>query len=111
VNREGQEESLGIPADIYSFPDVSPDGTKVALQLGVAGADIWTSDPARKTLSKLTTDPASDFAPRWTPDGHHVVFTSDRDPDRGLFMKAADGTGSAERLVTIANLVWLSPDG
>ena len=26
-------------------------------------------------------------------------------------MKAADGTGPVERLVTIANLVWLSPHG
>ena len=108
VNREGQEELLGIPADVYTFLDVSPDGTKVALHLR---ADIWISEPARKTLSKLTTDPAPDFTPLWTPDGRHVVFTSDREGPRGLFMKAADGTGPVERLVTIANLVWLSPHG
>ena len=31
--------------------------------------DVWTLDLERNTLSKLTTDPAMDNYPLWTPDG------------------------------------------
>jgi Tol biopolymer transport system component len=51
-------------------------------------------------MTRLTFDPAEDTWPLWTPDGQHVVFGSTRDGARGLFRKAADGTGTVERLTT-----------
>jgi serine/threonine-protein kinase len=65
--------------------------------------DVWIYDLARETSSRVTFDPATDSRQVWTRDGQRVVFSSARGrvgaPDN-LFWKAADGTGSVERLTT-----------
>ena len=118
VDREGREEPLALPPGGYQRVRVSPDGTRLAVQVsGPEGIDVWTSDLARGTLSILTPDPATDQNPLWTLDGERVVFSSDREP-QGLFWKAADGRGPVEPLLTAAdaqagqlNPVDWSPDG
>lgn len=72
---------------------------------------------ARGTLTRLTTDDASDSNPLWSPGGRRVAFSSDRNGRQEVFWQAADGSGSAERLLTmddsvtsIVPCVW-SPDG
>ena len=99
VDREGREEALDLPPGGYSWPHVSPDGSRVAVAMeGPEVTDVWISDVVRGTLSILTPDPASDTAPLWTQDGERVVFRSDREPP-GLFWKVADGSGTAESLL------------
>ena len=66
------------------------------------GTDVWTYDFARATRSRLTTDPAADRSPLWTPDGQRIVFTSTRAGYPELFWRPADGTGSDERLLARA---------
>ena len=73
---------------------------------------MWTYDLARATLSRLTTDPAPDTRPLWTPDGQRIVFTSTRARYPELFWRPADGTGSDERLVArVKDLVDLRGTG
>ena len=99
VDREGREEPLAIPVLAYRTPRVSPDGTRVAVDvLGPEGGDIWIHDLSRGTETILTTDPANDYGPLWTPDGEWVVFTSTREGQVGVFQKRADTPGDAERL-------------
>ncbi len=62
-------------------------------------------------MSRLTTDPAEDRSPLWTPDGQRIVFASNREGTWGLFWKAADGTGDVERLVTREGVPYLAPYG
>ncbi len=81
VNRDGQEEPLldHLPA-IYERPRVSPDGTKVAVDVNDAGnLDIWVYGVSVATRTRLTSGPATDIGPAWSPDGERVVFWSDRD--------------------------------
>jgi len=67
---------------------------------------------SRGTLSRLTTDPAPDTHPLWTPDGQRIIFRSTRAGYSELFWRPADGTGSDERLLTRAkNLVDLVATG
>ena len=98
VDRQGREEPLGAPPRPYFHPRLSPDGTRVAVAIEDQENDIWVWDFARRTLDRLTFDPAPDFAPVWTPDRRHLVFFSQRVTEPGLFWQPADGTGAAERL-------------
>jgi serine/threonine-protein kinase len=115
VDRQGQETPLGAPPRVYGQPRLSPDGTRVAVQAPVdQNADIWIWDLARATLTRLTSDPASDIGPVWTSDSRRVVFSSNRAGPFNLFRQAADGTGAVERLVESPNpqtASSLSPDG
>ena len=97
VDREGDETLLDSPPLDYTRPRVSPDGTRVAVDVGGAGAsDIWIHDLGRGTEAILTTDATIDRAPLWTPDGERVVFYSDRDGSAALFSKLVDTPGEAE---------------
>ena len=64
---------------------------------------MLTYDVARAVPSRLTTDPARDRSPLWTPDGQRLIFTSNRSGYAELFWRPADGTGSDEPLLTRAN--------
>ena len=105
IDRQGREESLNAPPQNYTYPRLSPDGTRVALDVGggIAGRDIWIWDLARETLTRLTFDPQPDTHPVWTPDGKRMVFSSMRQGPRNLFWQAADGSGAVERLTESPN--------
>ena len=117
VDREGREEAINLPPNSYGIPRLSPDGTRVAVQINDPD-NIDVSELARRTLTKVTTDSAADFTGVWSPDGERVVFTSLRDdgPGQGLFWRAFDGTGPVEQLMTLdaagpLNAYGWSPDG
>ena len=101
VDREGSETPLDSPVLGYTRPRVSPDGTRVAVDVGAGGtADIWIHDLERGTEAILTTDATADRAPLWTPDGERVVFYSNRDGG-GLFSKLVDTPGEADLVMTV----------
>jgi len=117
VNRDGSEQVLAAPARPYSYPRVSPDGTRIAVDVRDAESDIWVWSVERATLTRLTFDPLFDRFPVWSPDGRRIAFSSQRDGSRGnTFWQMADGTGQPERLAKGANNSQVfptsfSPDG
>ena len=99
VDRQGHEQEIAAPARPYVAARLSPDGTRVALEIEDQDNDIWVWDLARATLTRVTTDPGLDQSPVWMPDGRRLVFSSQAGGVLGsLFWQAADGTGAAERL-------------
>jgi len=99
VDRSGHEEPTGAPAQSYTYPRVSPDGTRVAAATTDGDEDLWIWDFGRKTMTKLTAGPDMDTYPVWTPDSRSIVFRSG--PAGGssdVYRRAADGTGTLERL-------------
>jgi serine/threonine-protein kinase len=114
VDRQGREEPLKAPPRLYLYPRLSPDGTRVALDVRDQERDIWIWDLARETLTRFTFDPRPDTHPLWTPDGQRVLFRSARSGPFNLFWQAADGTGTVERLTESQNNPTanaFSPDG
>jgi eukaryotic-like serine/threonine-protein kinase len=101
VNRQGKEEPLSAAPDRYTTPRISPDGTKVALTVGLSdNKDIWIWDIVRKTMTRLTLDEGSDSDPIWTLDGKRIIYSSSRQSvggQTGLWWKSADGTGEVEQ--------------
>jgi len=115
VDRQGREQPIkALPPRAYLYARLSPDGTRVALDIRDQDNDIWIWDLARETLKRLTTDPRLDRIPVWTLD-NHIIFSSARsNPLGNLYRQSADGTHSAERLTTSQNFqvpASLSPDG
>jgi serine/threonine-protein kinase len=112
VDRDGREEPLRLPPANYGWVHVSPDGSRVAVSLtDLEGQqDVWISELARGTLSRVTTEPGLDNDPVWTPDGHRLVFPSRRDSDKlAFYAKAADGTGPVELLLTNETTEFFRP--
>jgi serine/threonine-protein kinase len=104
VDRQGHEDPLkAAPLRAYFYPRLSPDGTKVALDIRDQENDIWIWDLKRQTLMRLTDAPALDTFPVWTPDSRDVIFSSTRAGIQNLFWQAADNTGTAKRLTTSPN--------
>ena len=112
VDREGQEHNLAAPSHSYAWPRISPDGTRVVVEIGESGGQLWIYELSRETLSRLTYEGAGNNNAAWTPDGKRVTFTSGAPGN--LFWEPADGSGKAERLTTSSHRQipnsW-SPDG
>ena len=109
VYRDGREEPLGADPNDYRSLDISPDGTKVALEVDIDGnRDIRIWDTVRKTFSRLTFDEASDYIPLWSQDGQRVFFGSAR-VRGGVFSKKADNTQNAEELYSLTVPGRVSP--
>jgi serine/threonine-protein kinase len=97
VDRKGREEAIPAPAMEYIYPRISPDGTRVALDVGGANRDIWVGNLASGVVTKITDGPTEDLMPVWSPDSTRVFFASDREGGTfRVFSVAADGAG-AER--------------
>jgi dipeptidyl aminopeptidase/acylaminoacyl peptidase len=108
---------------LVSDPQLAPDGKTIAFTLTTPdlqgdkyASHIWLvpsdgSAPARQ----FTFGEGKDRAPRWSPDGKSIAFTSDRDKEKKdqLYLISLAG-GEAIRLTDDANKpsapVW-SPDG
>ncbi|MEQ8329847.1 MAG: amidohydrolase family protein [Longimicrobiales bacterium] len=73
--------------------DVSPDGrTLVFDHLG----DLFTVPISGGRASRLTQGMGFDAQPRFSPDGEHVVFTSDRDGGKNLWILSLDLTDTTQ---------------
>ncbi len=74
----------------------SPDGKRLAF---ASQGSIWTVSAEGGSPQRLTSAPpgggdprqATDRDPRWSPDGHWILFTSGRRGNNSLLVVSADG--------------------
>jgi serine/threonine protein kinase/Tol biopolymer transport system component len=116
VGRSGATiSSLGSAEDSHNFPEMAPDGLRVAVESNIQGnADIWLIDSRSGVTNRFTVDPNSDGAPLWSPDGSRLVFRSNRNGSFELFEKPTNGASEEHALPASAGdnfpSDW-SPDG
>jgi serine/threonine-protein kinase len=103
VDRQGREESVPAPLRTYQMARLSPDGTRVAIDVRDEDNDIWIWAFAPRTLTRLTSAPGNDMFPVWTSDSRRVIFSAapDRKGQRALEWRLADASTNAERLLDI----------
>jgi serine/threonine protein kinase/Tol biopolymer transport system component len=93
--------TVGEP-DYYDNLALSPDGTRLAV-VKVRGADsgnIWLLDLSRGGAStRFTFGSPADTFPVWSPDGSHMIFSSNRDGPYNLYQKPANGVKDEEVLL------------
>jgi eukaryotic-like serine/threonine-protein kinase len=113
VDRSGAVQPLPLPPRAYLGPRLSPDGRQILVWTQGTERIVWLYDIPRGTLRRVTTEGRSSRG-IWMPDGRRVTFTASTAGPDNLFSKAADGSGSAERLTTSGSVhmpsSW-SPDG
>jgi len=75
---------------------ISPDGSTVAFTYK---GDIYTVPVAGGDARQITSNPAYDTNPVWSPDGKKIAFSSTREGSADIFIVDAHG-GHATRLTT-----------
>ena len=101
------------------FAVLSPDGNQIAFAWGGEkgdNADIYVKSINAERPLRITSDPALDLEPAWSPDGQRICFVR-YEHDTGKFtilVTSALGTAPERMLFAVthmpANLTW-SPDG
>lgn len=89
------------PPGQYSDPDISPDGTRLAVAKvdpSMGTSDVWIFDLRRGTGTPLTTHKGSESEPVWSPDGKQLVYFSNQS-GRFALMATAPDNSTAERLL------------
>ena len=113
------------PDDIYNVrslfdPQISPDGAQVAYTVSLMDREsdethycIYVAPVDGKTPARPFTSGKKDHSPRWSPDGRHLAFISDRGDKSQLFV-APLGGGEARQVTKakwgVASPAW-SSDG
>jgi len=99
MDRDGKIESLGLPQRGYTSARLSPDGSRIALDILDDQSGVWLWDIARRGLTLLTSqDDRVNGLPTWTGDSKSIIYSSAREGAMNLFVQPADGTGSARRI-------------
>jgi predicted Ser/Thr protein kinase len=97
VDRRGTEQPVSIPTRAYRGLRLSPQGDRVALEIGASidpaqRADIFTYDLIRGGLTRVTSENRN-IAPVWTPDGNRLIYLSFTNSNNTTLVSApADGS-------------------
>jgi eukaryotic-like serine/threonine-protein kinase len=95
---------VGAEAQRYSYPSLSPDGTKLAvsrLDRETDREDIWWFDLSRPVSEeRLTSDPVEAGYAVWMPDGSSVMFSSARAGSWNIYRRPIDGRDYEEAVIT-----------
>ena len=95
----GREESMGKFDGISFAPRFNFDGTRMLMSIASGGTTtINELDLRSRALRKLTNSPGNiDTSPSYAPDGHAVVFSSDRGGSQQLYTMDSGG-GNVKRI-------------
>jgi Tol biopolymer transport system component/tRNA A-37 threonylcarbamoyl transferase component Bud32 len=106
-----------IPLTSYSgresMPSLSPDGTQVAFSWdrdNEGNGEIYVKLIGAETPLRLTTNPADDISPAWSPDGRWIAFLRVLPAGRVAVILISP-IGGAERILTETNLDRNNVDG
>ena len=107
--------SRDIPIDVtrgtWMSLDVSPDGQTIVFDML---GDIYVMPVAGGEARAIASGVAWDMQPKWSPDGRHIAFTSDRAGGDNIWIMEADGsspTQVSKETFRLLNQPEWSPDG
>lgn len=96
-------------------PDISRDGARLAFASTAHAErpDVYLKSVDGYAVTQLTSDPADDLQPRFSPDGQSLLFCSNRTGNWDVWLVRLDGTGLTQLTHDHADEIgacW-SPDG
>jgi Tol biopolymer transport system component len=95
---------VGVMGDAGGYYDVrlSPDGRRLAFNLGEAKSELYVAELGRGLPMRLTFDPNTDSGvPVWSPDGNRILFCrlQGGKAKAGIYEKPSSGAGTEELLL------------
>ncbi len=108
----GGVEIVGEPQQGLSGLSLSPDGDRVAYAAQEDGNfDLWVQDLVRGTRTRLTSSPAPEGQPAWSPDGSRLFYSSYTGVGYVSIVAIASDGGGAPDTVASGFQPAVSPDG
>lgn len=103
--RTGSRQAIMPDLRAYARPVLSPDERRVAVIVNDnQRTDLWVSDLATRTFSRLTTSGIVVSA-QWSSDGTHIYFAGRGEQQRFAFWRQhASGGAAPEKLLESADL-------
>ena len=102
VDRAGKELGrIGEPA-IIANPVLSPDGTRVAVDIAdlkASNVDIWLENTNGSDNARFTFDPTEETSAIWSRDGSMVAYRSVTSNSAEILLKQATGLEKEKALV------------
>jgi Tol biopolymer transport system component len=101
-DRHGKQVGTVGPPDLVANPKLSPDGKRVAVdQTDTDGrhVNIWIHELNSDATARLGFGPWLEQVTVWSPDGKQVLYTSNEKLFFSLYLKNADGSGSAQNIM------------
>lgn len=89
INSDGTDQRALTFGGRSAYAVWSPDGTKIAYES--LDGDIYVMNSDGSNQMQLTTDPAYEGRPCWSPDGARIAFVANRDRDGGIYVINTDG--------------------
>jgi tricorn protease len=113
--------ALSMLLFMFCFTALHSQGTRLLRQPAITethiayayGGDIWITDFEGMKTERLTSTPAVESNPHFSPDGKWVAFNSNRSGTQAVYVVPADG-GTPKRLTwhpAPASVCGWSPDG
>jgi serine/threonine-protein kinase len=119
-DRDGVDEQLSIERNVYGTFQLSPDRSKLAIQVAAENDQIHVYDFARENSTRLTFEGTSRY-PAWSHDGRELFYQAFRDGAATIMRRPVDGSGGEEPLLSADDLARIganspmpmdaSPDG
>jgi Tol biopolymer transport system component len=109
ADRRGNLDPLPLPAGSYGDPQLSPDGSRLAVTVETnPGKDIWLYTFSTKTFTRFTFG-GRNWTPLWSEDGRTIFYVSiDEGVRTRLLRKPADGSAEAEQVAQIDGEAYLT---
>ena len=125
-NRPATTSTLASPVRVVPFTSFigredhaafSPDGNQVAFVWDGEkhdNPDIYVKSLSGERPLRITSDPAIDILPAWSPDGQRIAFVRNAHPQFNIYTVSSLGNGAERKLLTLSGhpgkISW-SPDG
>jgi Tol biopolymer transport system component/predicted Ser/Thr protein kinase len=108
MDRSGKEVGhIGDPG-IMANPTLSPDGTRVALDIPDQKAnnvDVWIESTTGSGSSRFTFDPSEEVVGVWSRDGNTLAYRGAVVEGTTLFLKAASGLQRERKRFTLQSTI------
>ena len=100
LDRTGKQLQSASPPGVYDDFRLAADERRIVFgRSESSNSDIWVLDMLRGVTSRLTSDPATDNLPIWSPDGLRVLFPSRRSGAFDLYIEPATGAAQEKLLI------------